>query len=35
LIDCWRLLSAERFDGPTRYVALGEGMRSRTASVVD
>jgi UDPglucose 6-dehydrogenase len=27
LIDCWRLLSAERFGGATRYVALGEGAR--------
>jgi UDPglucose 6-dehydrogenase len=27
LIDCWRQLSAERFDGAATYVALGEGAR--------
>jgi UDPglucose 6-dehydrogenase len=32
LIDCWRLLSAERFEGVTKYVALGEGTRSPAAA---
>ena len=31
LIDCWRLLSGERFKGVARYVALGEGTRSPAA----
>ena len=34
LIDCWRLFSAERFDGPTRYIALGEGS-ARSAIALD
>jgi len=33
LIDCWRLLSADRFGDVTRYVALGEGSRDAARAV--
>ncbi|MGZ4357346.1 MAG: UDP-glucose dehydrogenase family protein [Gaiellaceae bacterium] len=35
VIDCWRLLQADRFQGPTRYVALGAGSQPQEIVTFD